>query len=339
MPTHSSTSNSKRLLWQSPLTWSILFITVFFCGDWMLRQSEYYRFRFGNRLGNAITVLKNHTGDSGNNDHVIAFLGTSKMHSAIDPDTIEKYFPGKNCLNLSLNSMTFWEMLKLLQYSKASGSKIDLLVCEVAPFMFNVNCLNPATRRVLDNELQLDIWCNKDDIVHQDTTLKSLDLIKKKICGPWRLEDIFSALKNVVPEELPPPVYHLDLDLEKRLAARQAFSPEAAADAHCNEFEFSKYNVYCFKELIAYCMANKIKLVLLELPSHKDYTRFVFNNMPADKVAAYQQLLDESKVKVIAVRDSSNYELDDSIFVDYAHFSNAGKIKFSEKIGKLLQAM
>ncbi len=335
MQARSSIFSSEKQLFANPFIWSVFFIVLLIGGDWLLRQTQWYQFRFGNRLGNAIKVLQKQTSTPAAAP-VIVFTGTSKMHSAIDPATIEKIFPGKRCINLSLNSMTFWEILKVLQYSRLNGEKTELLVCEIAPFMFNANCLNPATRRQLDNELQLDIWGNKDDILNQDSFKKSYSLIKKKICGPLRLEDVFTALRNNVPDVLPPPVYHTDLELEKRLAKRQAFSPAAAATAHSNNFTFSEYNVYCFNQIVRYCRNNNIKLLLLELPSHPEYTRSLFKNIPEPEQLQYQELLKTAAVPVILMRNLKCYQLDNSVFVDYAHFSAAGKLRFSSVLGKII---
>lgn len=161
-------------------------------------------------------------------------------------------------------------------------------------------------------------------------------MIKKKICGPLRLEDIFTALRNSVPDVLPPPVYHTDLELEKRLAKRQAFSPAAAATAHSNNFTFSEYNVYCFKQIVKYCRDNNINLVLLELPSHPEYTRSLLKHIPEPEQLQYQELIKTANVPVILMRNTDLYQLDNSVFVDYAHFTAAGKLKFSSVIGKII---
>lgn len=335
MQVRSSIFSSEKKLFAAPFLWSVLFVVLLAGGDWLLRQTRWYQFRFGHRLGNAVRVLQKQTSLPAASP-VIVFAGTSKMHSAIDPATFEKNLPGSRCLNLSLNSMTFWEILKVLQYSQLNGNKTELFVCEVAPFMFNANCLNPATRRQLDNELQLDIWGNREDILHQDSFKKSYSLIKKKICGPLRLEDIFTALRNSVPDVLPPPVYHTDLELAERLAKRQAFSSSAAAAAHSNRFTFSEYNVYCFKQIVRYCRNNNIKLVLLELPSHTEYTHALFRSIPGPARSQYQQLLKDAAVPVLLMRDPGRYQLDNSVFVDYAHFTADGKLKFSSVLCKII---
>ena len=337
MQVRSSISSSDKGSSARAFIWALIFVVLFVGGDWLLRQTRSYQFRFGNRLGNAICVLQKHISHE-STPSLMIFTGTSKMHSAIDPATLEKSFPDKRCLNLSLNSMTFWEILKMLQYSRANGEKIDLLVCEVAPFMFNINCLNPATRRPLDNELQLDIWGNENDICRQDSFRKSYSLVKKMLFGPLRLEDVFTALRNTVPVTLPPPVYHTNPELEKKLAARQAFSPEAAALAHCNKFMFSQYSIYCFQQIIDYCRHNGIKLVLLELPSHPEYTEILFNQIPEAAKQQYQTLLSSSGVPVITMRDLKAHHLDNSVFVDYAHFTAAGKLKFSSVVADIIAA-
>ena len=333
MQVRSFIFSSEKSFFTASLFWTVLFVIMFAGGDWLWRQTRCYQYRFGARLGNAVRVLQKQI-KLQDASSIVIFTGTSKMHSAIDPATIEKSFPEKRCLNLSLNSMTYWEILKMLQYAQADGRKIELVVCEVAPFMFNANCLNPANRRPLDNGLQLDIWGNKDDIANQDSFKARYTVIKKMLFGPLRLEDIFSALKNSEPEILPPPVYHTDLELEKKLAARQAFSPEFAATAHINNFMFSQYSVYCFKQIVNYCKQNKIKLLLLELPSAPEYTRILFEQMPEKAKSQYQTLLIESGATVVTMRNLEEYDLDNSIFVDYAHFSSNGKLLFSEILCK-----
>ena len=334
MRCRSSISSSESGWFSPTFRYALLFFILLWGGDWMIRRGEWYRYTVGSRLGDAVRVLE---GCLAQRKPLLVFMGTSKMHSAIDPAVMEEAFPGRKCLNLSLNSMTFWEMMKVLELSRADGGRVELLVCEVTPFMFNANCLNLATGAPMDQELQLDLWGDLADVRNQGTWEKRFRLLKKMAFGPLKPDDFAVLMRRGRPEEIPPPVYHSDPALEKRLAERPAFTPEAAAAGHAYDFVMSHYAKICFRHVVRYCAARGITLVLVELPVKERYFRRLRRDIPRGRYAEYETLLNESGCPLIDRKTAEEYGLDDSIFVDYAHFRRAGKQRFSRKFAEVLK--
>ncbi len=278
----------------------------------------------------------------------IIFMGSSRFESAINPNEFAKSIglSSYRVLNLAQENMGPWEALVILRNTKGISDKARHVVLEIDPMMFNSNAIHPITKKKApDYPAEFDVWADFGERRHVGSRLGRWKLLveylpflnEKRNVREW-VETIRTACTGTSRvETLETMPYFGDKKKEFSLAHDPDFKAENISQCHLHDFEFSTEKSTLFTSLLAYLEERNIDIILVHPPVRKEYYSYVLDNqnmlMEYRKYIAFVEKL-RMKHKSILWLTPSDGGLNDSVLMDYGHFTYAGSLEFSRRLAE-----
>ncbi len=251
----------------------------------------------------------------------VLFFGSSRIKSGVLTDrwTGLSGMPEESAMNLAISSGTFQNAISIIEKAGGLPDTAELAFVSVDPVLFNKNRLYPERdkpARIARGKLNT-LW----PIAWRRPVI---DWVRGMIGTP-----------GSAPATLSPPVYHVNKEQKQRLANSYFFSAASMGPLNFHAFEISPRALYDLKSLTALLKRKSIRVVLVHPPFRAGYFAPLKDDAIRDE---YQALI--GQIRTLAARDmefiywekSADCGLDDSVFVDFGHFSKEGAARFTRKL-------
>lgn len=266
----------------------------------------------------------------------VLFLGSSRFQSCIVPAVFEEqarqWGADVRFINVSHPGVDWWEFSRLIPYVDLRRLNARACVIEVNPWAFN----RLAKRRPYGRECP--VWGRYDDVM-------SVPGFKARVEIAWSLTfprrtvtDWYSVFRGALDstpadERLPTAEYQFDPVLEAKQRANPTFMTTNIVQTHMFQYTFSSGKAAAFRAFLADLRAQGIEIVLVHPPVNGRYFDYIrASEERSFEYARHLAFLGElsREFRIYAAQIPADIGLDDTIFVDYGHFTFAGARAFSE---------
>ncbi len=283
----------------------------------------------------------------------VIFLGSSRFVSCIKSDLFAELSGAgsSSVLNLAADSGGTWEELLVLRKYPGLLDSSPAVVIEVEPWMFNKNMKHIIHKTPYPFEAHFYTWATfQERLEYPDLKTKSLLLAdyfwpfsERRPLVEWGSAIRLLLLGKEVEPKLSEAVYHKHEWAYKALLNTPTFQAPLIAHDHLNNFEFDEYKARHLRRLVGSAQKKTGRIVLLQPPVRKEYMDVIYMN--PGYLATYRKCLqfihglENEKVRSIIWETPKDCGLNDSIFIDYGHFSKEGAYKFSRRLYSELENM
>lgn len=336
-PNHSSIFSSKELPPLLGLLILLLGVAIWVC------HMPGARIKLGTtRLGTGVDALRSHLEAASNsNQSLILFFGNSRFRSCINPDHFKSRLnsPDVTCVNLAQDSMVPWQYDVVLREVGLELQSIKVVLIEMDPWMFNLNGRHPITYEPAPYPEEYERYATVMERLLMPGMRSKIKLLYTFL-PRYTLKDIVTAIAYRSPASgrpLPfdPPIYHTD----PRYAAQQHndfhFFPLNISQMHMNDYEFSPYWQMALERLLSRLKRAGIPVILVHPPVKSDYYKYVERDKKRHtqfrRLIAYMDELAQ-RYPFLYYRIPEDCGLDNSVFIDYGHFTKEGGIAFTDVV-------
>ncbi len=295
----------------------------------------------GSRIGKVIQCFR------ANIDHaktveqrLIVFLGSSRFHSCIDTEELQRLDERKDLVfvNLAQPAMEGWEWDVILRNLHRPTDVVTAAVIEIDPWVFNQNNLHPLTHKKEKYRHEFELWASLRERWEIENLWTRLELIALMVPRNT-LQDLLQKSEKVPPLasllKLAPPPYHFqDSALQTRLADKHFF-PENISRMHLHDYQFSELKQKRFERMLDRLSTAGIPFVIVHPPVKTTYYDYVRKD--EQRTREFQKHLDfiqqlQREQRVVYWQTTADCDLDDSVFIDYGHYSAVGATRFSDRL-------
>jgi hypothetical protein len=270
------------------------------------------------------------------------FLGSSRFHSCILPqvfaDTASQFGVDMKFLNAAMPTMEYWEFMRLLPHVDLKALGVKICVIEINPWSFNkqqqYSLFDPYYRA------ESGTWGTLRDTLDNDRILVKLKLCYLLTFPRRTFKDWYFTLrafcgKGGDEDHLPGPEYHYNREKESKLRTDPVHMAVNIVEVQMLNYRFCKRKRAEFDDFLKRLEAKGITVVLAEPPITAGYYDFVWASR--EKSAEYQKHLDylaelSKRYTTVFWPTPSDAGLDESIFVDYGHYTLDGARSYSERL-------
>lgn len=325
--------------------WSIIWLCgLFFTGNLLLKPFlNLHTTRIGNKL---IACLNNNVSNENNKNEFIIFLGSSRFQSAINTKTLTEMSHVKNVtfLNLSLASIGPWEYSVVLRNSEIDIPRVKLIILEISPWMFNANALEPHSKKRMSHREDLHRWGTIRERLKIQKTTKRIKAMTIGMIPRNALSDYISAFKKSEPIfELGIPIYHVSPEHTKNLRDDPVFKAENISRDHLYNYKFLQSEANILLNLVKELDKAGVTVALVHPPVRSEYYDYLdTDHSYRAEFEKYKNFIKSLSKKhhVVYWEKPPDAGMDNSIFVDYGHFSKEGCELFSRRLNvEINQAM
>jgi hypothetical protein len=275
------------------------------------------------------------------NEATALFIGSSRFHSCIVASIFNEYAQKKGIdisfHNLAQSNMDYWEYSRVFTYVLPSSLNTKLVVIEVSPQTFNAKRRNPITKEIIKYPREFEHWASLEEILSTESLGIKIELLYKKLVPRQSLKDRLWTLKNIINTDainpdLPIPEFHYDKDKEMKLRKDPTFFPENISRHHMMNYYFSDKKKDSFLKFLCNLRNQGCEVIIVQPPVKEQYFDYIRSD--ADMLKEYQQhiaFLKQLSLDYVLINwqtpDMAN--LNESVFVDYGHFTLEGAKQFS----------
>lgn len=310
----------------------------------LLTNFIFFRFTLpyhnSSRLGKVVRSLWANQ-SSNKNDATVLFIGSSRFHSCIVPSVFNAYAQNKGIdvsfHNIAQPNMGYWEFSRIFTVVPPSSLNTKLVIIEVNPRTFNVKRMNPLTKEIVRYPMEFEHWASLAEILNAESLGMKIELLYKRIIPNqslierlWTLHYFINLEK--IDSDLDVPEYHFDKDKELKIRKDPVFFPENISQYHMMNYRFSVKKRDRFLQFLSFLRNQGCQVIIVQPPVKETYFDYVRSD--ANMVNEYQKHLAFLKqlsldTVVINWQTPDEANLDESVFVDYGHFTLKGAKTFS----------
>ena len=323
------------------ISWCFLFILVGAIGIGVLVKSRDVQLA-RSQIGKIILNLENEIVEARRNDQkLVAFIGSSLMHASIDTREFSNYDQWNDFkfVNLAQSSVGPWETLSVLRNCEQSLSSVAVLVVDIGPWSCNENALHPITHDRTDYRREYPKWATFKERLNVLGYQNKLDLFCSYI-PKYSFKEYFQILLELdgALPQLSLPLSHGVPEVVERLASSETFMAKNISRNHMHDFQFSESKAEQIRELQRLCARCGIELIVIHPPLRACYYEYVDSSEErSEEFGNYMDFLETelSTRTVFSLKTPKECGLDESIFVDYGHMSQAGAVLYSRMLAKV----
>jgi hypothetical protein len=292
------------------------------------------------RIGTIVRSLWAHQSNSKKNPSVL-FLGSSRFHSCILPSVFNEYAQNNGIdvffQNLAQPDMNYWVFSRIFTYVPPSSLNAKLIVIEVSPRTFNIKRRHPITKEVSLYPREFEQWASMEEILSVEPLGVKIEFLFKRLVPNQSLRDRLWTLKNIIKADaanpnLPAPEYHLDKEKEMKLRKDPVYFPENVSRHYMMKYRFSDSKKDSFLKFLVYLRNKGIQVIIVQPPVKESYFDYVRSDAKmTNEYKKHTAFLKQLSLDYVVINwqtpDMAN--LNESVFVDYGHFSLEGARKFS----------
>ncbi len=316
--------------------WSILWLgCLIFIGNLLLKP---FLNIHTSRIGKVIIYLNTTFNEESDKNKFVLFLGSSRFHSAINIKTLTEISHVKNIsfLNISRPSMGPWHYSVVLRNTEMPLSRVKQIFLEISPWMFNANALHPISKESFQLRDEILKWGNIQERLEIKETTQRIEAMTISMIPRNPLSDYILVLNESEPIiDLVIPELEANQNSEKVLGDNPNFRAENISRCHLYKFEFLQSEANKLLELIRELERSGVAVSIIHPPVRSEY----YNYLDTDR----RYRAEFEKYKNFIKSFSDNHQviywekpvdcgLDNSIFVDYGHFSKEGSILFTRRL-------
>ncbi len=274
----------------------------------------------------------------------VVFLGSSRFQSCIVPgvfdEQADRWGIDARFVNASHPAMEYWEFLRILPYVNMADINAGVCVVELNPFTFNWQLKHTVTKELQYYRRESPVWGRIRDLRTAVGVRAKLKLLWSLMFPRRTFRDWSFAIRGMSrtappAETLPPAAYQYDHELEEKQRNDPDFMPENIARCHMYNYTFSMKKRAIFEQFLRELEGRKLDIVLVHPPVSDRYFGCIRESgqrsAEYDKHLAYLEELSE-RYRTLFWQTPSDAGLDDSIFVDYGHFTLDGARIFSDLV-------
>ena len=276
----------------------------------------------------------------------VVFFGSSRFQSAVHAREFESRSgrPEGYALNLAVRAGDPWIARRLLRQRPEAFRSTRLAVVELEPWMFNANFRHPLLKKPQRFRPYYYRWATLPERWAVPDWRTRGGLLAQWLAPSYERRTIMDwgrAIKAVVrPESREPQLPRFAGHHDARVAAAQSASPDFRAEnireMHLYDFEIAPDKVKALRQLVSDLQARSIQVLLVQPPVREAYLEPLRGSKPG--ALAYRQLLGEFRalegegVRFILWETAADCDLDESIFIDYGHFTAEGARRFTARL-------
>lgn len=293
------------------------------------------------RLANAIRYLRSQE----KAQPKILFLGSSRTQSCIDPETFARAsgIPGGKVLNLAQPSWGPWQALVVLRHAPNALSSVETAFVELTPDSFNQNALHPITHEPCGNPEEFDAWATYSERAlapdaHTQGRLLAgyaVPIAQRRSLLAWLGIGKQLVLRRPQNGDMSPPLYHRDTGKGALLAADPDFKATTISQYHLHDYHFSNKEATLVRRLLAFLREQGIEVVIFHPPVRAAYFDYVASDPQRqaefEKFRSFVRDL-AREYRVASWETLEDCGLNDSVVVDYGHFSREGALQFTQQL-------
>lgn len=271
------------------------------------------------------------------------FLGSSRFHSAIRPEIIEKKLLRiDRVINHSQPSMSFWEHSKALNRINLRMLNLKFAVLEINPWTLNRVLCHPVTKEFIYHRRELASWGNIQEILKVEPVYLIPKLIFRHFIPRHSIEDYLAALKNKsrIVKGFRRPHYHRIQQAEQRRRRDPNFKAVNISQCHLLNYEFSRRKARQFLEFATNLEKNAIDVILIQLPVRRKYFDYIKSKAKLmENYNGHIKFLSNlsKKYPTLIYPTPDEMGMNNSIFIDYGHMSKKGSRRVSHFLAEKLQ--
>ena len=283
----------------------------------------------------------------------IIVLGSSRTFSCIKKDLLAKLsgINESNILNLHVDGGSCWEELSICRkYPKLFASS-PLVILEIGPWMFNKYYFSNTNNLFI--QPGFFTWATFQDRLNlPDVKEKYLLLFDYfwPVSERRSIDEWVGILYSLVigrpptlydPDEIPGWHYNLSDFIKVRDHPGQTVQYQTSAGL--NNYTFAEYKAEYLRSLIHLIEYKSKNIVLLQPPLRNAYFNIVYNNNQYLKgdtdVIKFIHSLESERVHSIIWQAPEDCGMNDSVLVDYGHFSVNGAYLFTQILFNKLKGL
>lgn len=336
-PSHLSISNSKEFPVLLGLLILLLGVAVWVC------HMPGARIKLGKtRLGTGVDALRSHLeAASHSKQSLIIFFGNSRFLSCINSHQLQSRLdiPNVTVVNLAQESMSPWQYDVILREVGMDLQSIKVAIIEMDPWMFNLNGRHPITYAPAPYPEEYERYATLEERLFVPGLLHKVKLLYTFL-PRYSMKDIVTAIAQRSPARGRPPLfnpprYHVDPEFASKWRNDFHFYPLNISQMHMNNYEFSPYWQMSLERLLSRLKRAEIPVILVHPPVKNEYYKYVESDKK--RYTQYRRLLaymDElgRRYSFLYYRTPEDCGLDDSVFIDYGHFTKEGGLAFTDVV-------
>ncbi|MDD3605022.1 MAG: hypothetical protein PHD86_07530 [Kiritimatiellae bacterium] len=271
----------------------------------------------------------------------VLFLGSSRFQSCIVPEVFEKqarqWGGDVRFINASHPAMEYWEFLRILPYVNMADINAGVCVIELNPFTFNRQLKHTVTKELQYYRREYPIWGRFRDLrtavgVSAKTRLFWSLILPRRTFRDWSVSTRGIAGRLPEAELLPRAEYQYDMKLEEKQRNDPDFKPHNIARCHMYNYTFSEKKKDDFEQFLGELERRNLDIVLVQPPVSDRYFDYIRESEKRsaeyDRHLVYLEEL-SGRYRTLFWQTPADAGLDESIFVDYGHFTRDGARVFS----------
>ncbi len=293
------------------------------------------------RIANSIRYLKSQEAAKPR----VLFFGSSRTMSCVDAETFarENGMPPGTVLNVARPGMGPWETLVVLRNTPSILDSVETVIVEVVPAPFNDNAIHPITHKEERHPAEFDTWATYRERKGLSDPALRYTLLAKYVFSLTQRRNLVRWLgigKAILTREpwagrMPPPPFHADPVKTAILARDPSFQATTISRCHLRNYHFCQQRAMVVRELLAFLRRRGVDVAVLHPPVRKEYYDHVASNAPlSTEFGKYRSVMRDlaEECQTICWETVEDCGLDDSVLVDYGHFSRDGAIAFTKRV-------
>jgi len=281
----------------------------------------------------------------------VLFFGSSRTMSCVDAETFarETGMPPRAVLNVARPDMELWETLVILRNAPSILDSVETVFIEAIPVSFNDNAVHPRTHQRARCPAEFATWATWRERLRLSDPALRYELLAGHVFSLTyrrnlvRWVKIGKAILTREPwaGDMSPPPFHADPEKAAILARDPVFQAVTVSRCHLRNYHFCKQTAMTMQELLTLLRRRGVNVVVLHPPAQKEYYDYVVSTPQRltefEKYRSFMSDLAE-ECQTICWEKVEDCGLDDSVLVDYGHFSRDGAIAFTKRVSDEIQA-